>query len=635
MLTGHTLSRVLTILAGMALLVGYSLSARPALALQPIGNQINYYVNSLADTPDGDETGGTYCLENAPATTVKCTARAATEQGSEHSGPVIVNIFLPYGTISLTSHEPLEPGCLPPICDPFLPHPSSKNIIHYYGKGYGRTPQATTIDGLWRTGVSNSCHTTDILNLGSTSIFGVRLTGGCGEVGGAVLNEGSLSISASVITGNIAEFGGGGIFNGVLSFFALDSGLRVAQVPIVPNTVGMLNVTGTEISDNETLGWGGGILSQTFCSELCLSEVCIEEPSLCAYTPPATSMTLSNDPIHDNFAGIDGGGVYNAGGAAINGSSIYNNFAASECVSVTPPHTKVAVCSGGGVFNAAGATLEFSSSKLLNNATPTDGGGLANAAAGTPIGIDPVIEIPTDITVPGGQVSFDRSLVQGNDAGTTGGGIQNDGRLWLNDTRVLYNTAGTSTSAGEGGGIFSSDHLMITGTLPVGPNPSPSTTAGSLIYGNKAIGPAAGFPTGGGITAIDQTWITNTGIANNSATTFGGGIEYDTTTDFLIAPAQLNLQLQGDVITGNSARNGGGLSFDTPLTNSSNPSTPPVANVPAQGRLNNTLITANTASVAGGGIFNEFVNDVIMSGTYTKPFGNTAPSCPNLEVPCS
>jgi CSLREA domain-containing protein len=598
----HTLTRALAILAGLALLAGFSLSAHPAYAtLQPVGNQINYYVNSSADTHDANPGNGT-CADASG----HCTLRAAIEEANFDSGPTIVNIFVPAYIIALTLHSPLEPGNGP-----------YKNITHIYGTGYGRLAPTTVIDGLWRSGNPSSCYTPDVYNPGSTTIAGVRLTGGCAadggdfdDEGGAVQNLGTLSISSSVITGNFAENGGGGIFNGVLVFFAADAGIKVDQNELPPNSVGMLNVTGTEISHNSTLGWGGGILSQTICEEVCLNLVCIVEPDLCVYNVPSTSMTLSNDPIHDNTAGFDGGGVYNAGGAQINDSSLYRNVA----------NGGAAVNSGGGVFNAAGSTLEISGTKLLNNTSLSDGGGLTNAAAGTYIGINPILPgEPLNITVPGAQASLTRALVQGNTARTNGGGIENNGRLWLYDSRILSNTAGSAGIDGNGGGIFSSDHLMIMGSRP----------ADSVIAGNKALGPVGVLtPDGGGIMAIDQTWITNTSITQNSAA-FGGGIGYDTTEDFRLSPAQENLQLQTVTLRSNTASmEGGGLYFVHPVTTSASGQ-----DVPAQGRLNNTLVTANSAGETAGGIYNENPCDPVLSGT-SQVTGNTAPSHPNLQVSC-
>jgi hypothetical protein len=267
------------------------------------------------------------------------------------------------------------------------------------------------------------------------------------------------------------------------------------------------------------------------------------------------------------------------------------------------------------VYNAAGSTLNITASKILNNVSRSDGGGLTNAGAGTPIGVNPAHDIPTDITIPGAQATLMRTTVQGNSAVTNGGGIENDGHLWLFQSKVLKNTAGGSAVSGLGGGIFSSDHLMVTD---------------STIDGNHALG----MGVGGGIMAIDQTWITGTVISNNNSESYGGGIAYNTTDDFLLFPTQENLQLQSDTIKGNHAAYGGGLYFHAPLTNSLNPSTPPVANVPAQGRANDTAITGNSAGIAGGGVYNDFVNDIIFSGT-SSVSGNTAPSCPQIEMPCT
>ena len=103
--------------------------------------------------------------------------------------------------------------------------------------------------------------------------------------------------------------------------------------------------------------------------------------------------------------------------------------------------------------------------------------------------------------------------VTDNHARASGGGIAANGSLYLQETTVSGNTAGTSTIpsvSGEGGGIY------------VGPSAVPVSLLNSTISGNEAVRDVEGFSEGGGIYAANDFTSDFVTVANNSAAVGGG-----------------------------------------------------------------------------------------------------------------
>ncbi|QLE58891.1 S-layer family protein [Nostoc sp. TCL26-01] len=151
-----------------------------------------------------------------------------------------------------------------------------------------------------------------------------------------------------------------------------------------------------------------------------------------------------------------------------------------------------------------------------------------------------------------GALDLYNTTISGNSAESSawGGGIYNDGTVYLRNSSVNNN------KASNGGGILNSGNLIATNST------ISSNTSGS----------------GGGIYNFDALTVINTTISNNSASGAGGGIQGNGSSG--------SIALVNTTISGNSAGNGGG-GIDSTGGN--------VINVL------NTTITNNTAGILGGG----------------------------------
>jgi len=129
-----------------------------------------------------------------------------------------------------------------------------------------------------------------------------------------------------------------------------------------------------------------------------------------------------------------------------------------------------------------------------------------------------------------GRLTIDDSTISGNSAAQYGGGIENDGSLTINDSTISGNTACCDPEGGYGGGIYN------TGTLTI----DDSTFSGnSADYG------------GGGIFAAGSATLNNSTLSANSGGVWGGGIMVDEGT----------VTVNNATISGNSAgwQQGGGV----------------------------------------------------------------------------
>jgi hypothetical protein len=134
----------------------------------------------------------------------------------------------------------------------------------------------------------------------------------------------------------------------------------------------------------------------------------------------------------------------------------------------------------GGISNQA--TLRLTGVALIGNvATTFAAGGILNNT--------------------GGNLTVDRSTINGNTAGTIGGGIYNSAAVTITNSTITGNSANTNGSNWEGGGLYSD------GT---------ATILNSTIANNSAFR-GAGIDVPGGSTAA----VKNTIVAQNTATGAG------------------------------------------------------------------------------------------------------------------
>ncbi|MFF0154960.1 hypothetical protein [Micromonospora sp. NPDC005203] len=221
-----------------------------------------------------------------------------------------------------------------------------------------------------------------VANFGTTKIWHSTVTRNTAFFfGGGVFNAGLLKVEESKITDNTAVIGGGGISNGAAEIFTDDV------------DGGTVELKKAEITDNETLGFGGGYLdiegnttayetkfaSNTAVlaggglaaadSQLNLHHVTIEKNSTAGVGGGVaiafdSVVTFEQSNIKDNTAGFFGGGLFNAGSVTtLRDSEVVGNRAVGP------------IGVGGGIFNIFGE-VNLSKTKVAHNFSTFEPGGV-------------------------------------------------------------------------------------------------------------------------------------------------------------------------------------------------------------------------------------------------------------------
>ena len=183
-------------------------------------------------------------------------------------------------------------------------------------------------------------------------------------------------------------------------------------------------------------------------------------------------------------------------------------------VSVTISNLKITggnmLSSGGGIHNSSNSNLTIASGSLvIGNKAGNSGGGICNLGT---------------LTISSGEVS-------GNEAGSYGGGVYNSGTFTMTSGTISGNrNTNTSTSYG-GGGIYTTGTFNMTGGTVKG-NSAGNNGGGLYVKGTSSISSSIS----GGI------------ITENTAATSGGGIY-----------AESGLSLTGGEITLNKSTLGGAV----------------------------------------------------------------------------
>src|SRR5579859_1989184 len=216
------------------------------------------------------------------------------------------------------------------------------------------------------------------------------------------------------------------------------------------------------------------------------------------YIESGAVATLNNASLHDNSAGVSGGGLYSLGRVTVNNSTLAHNAAGTD---------HGAVGDGGGIWGA-GFTEVNSSIFFSNTADIGYGGGIYNQG---------------NLIVAGG-------LLQNNTAGLWGGGIRN----WTAST-VLIQVTLSQNQAFNGGGVASD-----------GPGSNLGLEDGISLIGNQAQADGGGIYLADGNPASTPS-LDDSLYKNNSAQQ-GGGL-------YLSGPAFVGYS----TFTGNSASYGGAI----------------------------------------------------------------------------
>jgi hypothetical protein len=252
--------------------------------------------------------------------------------------------------------------------------------------------------------------------------------------------------------------------------------------------------------------------------------------------PPGLEVNLEGLTVQGGEPVLEGGALF------INGATVV--------ISATVIRENRSGSHGGGVWVEGSVNLLLDNSALVNNSAGLRGGGLAGCCFD-----------------PGSSIELLGVQVQGNTAGSDGGGLAVDGApIIITASQILSNTSGTS-----GGGVHATDLEVVD----------------SEIRGNEANGTGVVF--GGGIAM--STWADNrlvvrdSTVSNNraigTAQSIGGGVDAE----------RAQATLERIIVRGNQAQYNAGISlYQTVLT------------------MTNSLVVSNTGPGISGLVTGTIVN---------------------------
>jgi predicted outer membrane repeat protein len=271
------------------------------------------------------------------------------------------------------------------------------------------------------------------VDAGTVALSRLNFRNGRGAI--VVNNIGNVMVSGGTFTGNAATDGGA-----IADNSALD-GLTVKGATFIGNTA----TNGGAIFDFSAVG--ATVTDSTFFGNHAINGGAI-------FADPDVETSLSGIVAHGNSA-TAGGGIYNVTNVAVTNSRIWDNRASGQGGGLynsgaQPGQAQVtstvlrgnSAQDGAGAYNADGI-VSFSDSMISGNYARASGGGLYDSG-------DPRGQL--------GNLSLTDSQVTGNHARASGGGIYNDsGEVDAASTRIAVNTAAA------GGGIDT--HGAVTVTL--------------------------------------------------------------------------------------------------------------------------------------------------------------------------
>jgi hypothetical protein len=329
----------------------------------------------------------------------------------------------------------------------------------------GNNPRKTIIDG-------NNQKRPVTIKKGSVSLEKFTITKGLAENGGGIYNLGDLIINnCNIVRNNVPDFqDGGGILN-IGSLKIINSNISFNKASLgsggaISNPFGTLNIVNCNLSYNKGIK-GGAIYNS---ADLLVSYSHLTKNTGFmgggVYNDEIGKVTVNQSDINYNECPENmGGGIHNNGTFLLNTSNINYNKS----------------CMGGGILN--GGDMILKGCNIFHNSVNNEGleihnGGGINNFAGT--------------------MTIENCHLSGNTAfKSDGGGISNGGQLFINNSQISKNYAGSCGGA-----------IMNNGT---------TTITNSRISENIADG-------GGGICQIaNKMTITNCTLIGNKAN-YGGGI---------------------------------------------------------------------------------------------------------------
>ena len=325
-----------------------------------------------------------------------------------------------------------------------------------------------------------------------------------------------------------------------------------------------VTVTGGFISSRDDAEGGAGILNE---GELLLTNSVVKDNRANGssrgggiFNEEGGVLRLFKTKVTDNISENLGGGIADRGiSLTLTDSEVSNNKALTNTggglVQISDSTVKIvrstfkeneSFLQGGGIFNNGGAFEMVDSFVLNNKCTGCTGGGL----------------ILKNSDFEG--IKITNTTISGNEAGGFSGGIKIEkanGKVAADIVAVITNSIiSDNRAAGNGGGLESSPGVRI---------------VNSTITGNSASDDGGGLLIAGKLIMVDST------VSNNSAGRNGGGI---------FAAGEGDTAILRTTVTGNTAENGGGISFESVFESETF-------------RLVQSTLSDNVASGKGGGLF--------------------------------
>ena len=552
----------------------------------------SFTVNSTADQPDVNPGDG--ICRTASNT---CTLRAAIMEAN--SAPGADTITVPAGVYAIgipTVNEDLDVTGDFDIHTPITILGAGADLAIIDG-GFplpGADPTAKGMDRLIEI------HPT----AGNVTIKDVTLRDGfTTDDGGAIQNwsPGLLLLERIKVLNSYAGGAGGGINNADPAFY------EWATAPLNPPKSGRIEIRNSVLSGNAAGDYGAAINNTAMgtVSILAGSQV-IDNPGLMIPDPAQVIDPLDPEPIEY----VPAPGVYTPSAGAIANQGAENTVGTVRIANSTVSGN-FAFHPGAGVNNSVSGTLIVENATFSGNNTEAGGGGLytnggrvtvtgstftdnvaANGAGLYSNGSVDSIGLRPSFTITG-------SMVSGNEAHASGGGMYNggDGQLTITDVEFSDNRAhdaggglsiaGRSSAVltrvdftdneahGEGGGAWTgSTRLIEIHDSTFAGNDAGVPTPGDLL--NPAGANVAG---GGGLyTENGPVTVTGSTFDGNSATEEGGGIRMDNLGDITVSDS---------IVRNNHAEVGGGIE-----------------NSATRVTFERLLIENNRAEGDGGGIYN-------------------------------
>ncbi|MBT8215529.1 MAG: hypothetical protein KJO17_01620, partial [Acidimicrobiia bacterium] len=445
----------------------------------------------------------------------------------------------------------------------FPPPPGSDPEIYnetvYINKNLTIEGSGVTIDG---TGLGadlvDGASVITVAPGAAVTLRDLTITGGSAVEGGGVFNAGNLTLDGVVVDGNSAT-SGGGIYNDFGSITLSNSS----------------SVTG---NDAQT---GAGIYSE---NNVCSFQVCTVIVTGSTISGNIASgdgggiyvvtdeLQLTNSTVSGNAAGGDGGGIYGTGDSYvfITGSSVTDNTAAR----------------GGGAYLDVDLVDLDDATFRDNEATAGGGGGLYLASVTDTVNI-------ADSTFGGSDF--------GNSATGVGGGL-----YALSGTTVITDTDFVENDSANGGGIYAQNGAI--------------TLQGVHLLDNTATALGGGMWADGADAVIESS-VGRQGLISQNQAAQGGGV-------FV---RNADLTLTDATVSQNSAGSGGGI--NVACISCTAAATITNANVLNNNgniggglriqdnvalALDSTVVSGNTASSGGAGLYFTGPGGLVDSSTFTS-----------------